>query len=87
MIDRPDLDWYARRQFASKTHYLLFLPMFYWEQKHDSSNPGYHLLPTFRTAKKQKMKTEPNKAMQPTPVAVTPCAVARAAPSTSVADL
>jgi hypothetical protein len=33
------------------------------------------------------MKTEPNKAMQPTPVAVTPRADAQAAPSTSVADL
>lgn len=31
--------------------------------------------------------TKPNQAMQPTPVAVTPRAVARAAPSTSVADL
>jgi len=34
-----------------------------------------------------KIENEPNKAMQPTPVAVTPCAVARVAPSTSVADL
>lgn len=33
------------------------------------------------------MKNEPNKAMQPTPVAVTSRADARAAPSTSVADL
>jgi hypothetical protein len=32
-------------------------------------------------------KNEPNKAMQPTPVDVTPRADARAAPSTSVADL
>lgn len=33
------------------------------------------------------MKTESNNAMQTTPVAVTPRAVARVAPSTSVSDL
>jgi hypothetical protein len=36
---------------------------------------------------RHKLKAEPNKAMQPTPVAVTPRADARAAPATSVADL
>ena len=33
------------------------------------------------------MKPEPNKAVEPTPVAVTPRAFARVAPSTSVAHL
>lgn len=33
------------------------------------------------------MKKEPNKAMQPIPVAVTPRAIARVAPSTFMADL
>jgi hypothetical protein len=36
--------------------------------------------------KEAKMKTEPNKAMQPTPVSVTPCADAQVAPLTSVAN-
>jgi hypothetical protein len=36
---------------------------------------------------KRRKKKEPNKAMPPIPVAVTPRADARVAPATSVADL
>lgn len=50
--------------------------------RHRTSDFNY---PSFR--KLSEMKTEPNKAMQTTPVAVTPRAVARVAPSTSVSDL
>jgi len=44
-VGTPQLDWYAHRKFSSKVHFVLFLPMFYWESRYDRSNPGYTLQP------------------------------------------
>ena len=43
----PQLDWYAHRKFSSRAHYIVFLPMFYWESRYDWSNPGYVLQPDY----------------------------------------
>jgi hypothetical protein len=48
-VGKPYLDWYAYREFSSRTHYILFLPMFYWERHYDRGNPGYTLLAKIAT--------------------------------------
>jgi len=42
-IGTPYLDWYAYRAFSSRTHFYLFLPIFYLERECNPRNPGYSL--------------------------------------------
>lgn len=43
-IGTPLLDWYAYRDFKSKAHLIVFLPMFRFEQRFGHRNAEYTLI-------------------------------------------
>ena len=50
-VDKPCLDWYAYREFASRGHFYIFLPMYYIEHNRALRDPGYCLTPTIAEKK------------------------------------